>query len=177
MPCKLPGYCRNTRSAAQTRREIIPRCYRRLPALLGPGHFRRQCPRSDARMDETPSRAGGIRSISALVDITNYVMLEQGNRSTHATTTPSSRVPSMRAWRVSEEIQLLNEQTLKLQEDVLLSSPTTSVRWPWPESWVAKIRASLLRHRKCSSSPLLRAQGHRRPCPSLWLWLGRLTPL
>ena len=62
----------------------------------------------------------GLRSISALVDITNYVMLELGqplhafdNQKLHGTI-------SARLSHPGEKILLLNEQTLELPDDVLL---------------------------------------------------------
>ena len=62
----------------------------------------------------------GIRSISALVDITNYVMLEQGQPLHAFDNSKLEGAIHARMACAGEEIQLLNEQTLKLQEDVLL---------------------------------------------------------
>ncbi len=62
----------------------------------------------------------GIRPISALVDITNYVMLELG-QPLHAfdnARLEGAIVPRMA--RAGEQILLLNEQTLTLEDDVLL---------------------------------------------------------
>ena len=62
----------------------------------------------------------GIRPISALVDITNYVMLEVG-QPLHAF--DNGRLDGMVHARMAmpaEKITLLNEQTLELQTDVLL---------------------------------------------------------
>ena len=62
----------------------------------------------------------GIRSISALVDITNYVMLELG-QPLHAFDNATLKgAVRTRMARAGEKIRLLNEQTLDLQEDVLL---------------------------------------------------------
>lgn len=62
----------------------------------------------------------GIRPISALVDITNYVMMELG-QPLHAF--DNTRVDGdihVRMARSGETLQLLNEQTVELQEDVLV---------------------------------------------------------
>ena len=62
----------------------------------------------------------GIRSISALVDITNYVMLELGQPLHAFDNTKLDGAVHARMARAGERILLLNEQTLELQEDVLL---------------------------------------------------------
>ncbi|MDR2111751.1 MAG: phenylalanine--tRNA ligase subunit beta [Candidatus Accumulibacter sp.] len=62
----------------------------------------------------------GIRSISALVDITNYVMLE-GGQPLHAFDNKKlDGAIHARLARAGEKIRLLNEQTLELDGDVLL---------------------------------------------------------
>ena len=62
----------------------------------------------------------GIRSISALVDITNYVMLELGQPLHAFDNTKLAGAIHVRMASAGESIRLLNEQTLKLQGDVLL---------------------------------------------------------
>ncbi len=62
----------------------------------------------------------GIRSISALVDITNYVMLELGQPLHAFDNTKLDGAIHARLARAGEKILLLNEQTLELQGDVLL---------------------------------------------------------
>lgn len=62
----------------------------------------------------------GIRSISALVDITNYVMLELGQPLHAFDNTKLSGAIHARMASKGEKILLLNEQTLELQDDVLL---------------------------------------------------------
>lgn len=62
----------------------------------------------------------GIRSISALVDITNYVMLELGQPLHAFDNAKLDGAIHARMARQGEKILLLNEQTLELQEDVLL---------------------------------------------------------
>lgn len=67
----------------------------------------------------------GIRAISALVDITNYVMLELG-QPLHAFDNGKLDGPiHARMSKASEKILLLNEQTLELQDDVLLIADDT----------------------------------------------------
>ena len=62
----------------------------------------------------------GIRPISALVDITNYVMLEVGQPLHAFDNTRLQGAIHARMARPAEKILLLNEQTLELQADVLL---------------------------------------------------------
>lgn len=62
----------------------------------------------------------GIRSISALVDITNYVMLELGQPLHAFDNTKLAGTIHVRLASDGELISLLNEQTLTLQGDVLL---------------------------------------------------------
>ena len=62
----------------------------------------------------------GIRSISALVDITNYVMLELGQPLHAFDNAKFDGAIHARLARPGEKILLLNEQTLTLDPDVLL---------------------------------------------------------
>lgn len=68
----------------------------------------------------------GVRSISALVDITNYVMLELGQPLHVFDDTKLSGAVHVRRAQQGEKIQLLNEQTLTLADDVLLITDETS---------------------------------------------------
>ncbi len=62
----------------------------------------------------------GIRSISALVDITNYVMLELGQPLHAFDNSKLAGAIHARMASKGEQILLLNDQTLELQDNVLL---------------------------------------------------------
>jgi len=98
-------------------------------ALDAPDACPRYCGRVIAGVDAkaaTPDwmkrriERSGIRPISALVDITNYVMLELGQPLHAFDNTKLEGAIHARMAKAGEEILLLNEQTLVLQEDVLL---------------------------------------------------------
>ncbi|MDR2688786.1 MAG: phenylalanine--tRNA ligase subunit beta [Azoarcus sp.] len=73
-------------------------------------------------------RRSGIRSISALVDITNYVMLELGQPLHAFDNTRLSGAIHVRLPRAGEELLLLNGQTVKLTADTLLVADEAKAR-------------------------------------------------
>jgi len=62
----------------------------------------------------------GLRGISAVVDITNYVMLEMGQPMHAFDLAKLSGGITVRRARSGEELALLNEQTVKLDEETLV---------------------------------------------------------
>jgi phenylalanyl-tRNA synthetase beta chain len=62
----------------------------------------------------------GLRSISALVDVTNYVLLELGQPLHAFDLSRLSGAINVRYARSGERIGLLNEQTVELQDDMLV---------------------------------------------------------
>jgi len=62
----------------------------------------------------------GLRSISALVDVTNYVLLELGQPLHAFDLNKLSGDIEVRFARAGESLKLLNEQTVKLQADMLV---------------------------------------------------------
>ena len=62
----------------------------------------------------------GLRSISALVDVTNYVLLEQGQPLHAFDLNKLDGSIEVRFARSGEKITLLNEQTVELQPDMLV---------------------------------------------------------
>ena len=62
----------------------------------------------------------GLRSISALVDVTNYVLLELGQPLHAFDLSKLNGDLEVRFARVGESLRLLNEQTVSLQEDMLV---------------------------------------------------------
>ncbi|MBI3478886.1 MAG: phenylalanine--tRNA ligase subunit beta [Nitrosomonadales bacterium] len=67
----------------------------------------------------------GLRGISAVVDITNYVMLEMGQPMHAFDLARLSGGITVRRARKGEELTLLNEQELMLDEDVLVIADDT----------------------------------------------------
>ncbi|MDR1646752.1 MAG: phenylalanine--tRNA ligase subunit beta [Zoogloeaceae bacterium] len=69
----------------------------------------------------------GIRSISALVDVSNYVLLELGQPLHVFDNACLSGAVRARMARAGEKLELLNEQTVALTEDVLVIADDANV--------------------------------------------------
>lgn len=70
---------------------------------------------------------GGLRGISAVVDITNYVMLEMGQPMHAFDVEKLSGGITVRSARKGEALTLLNEQNVELDEEVLVIADDTRV--------------------------------------------------
>jgi len=66
----------------------------------------------------------GLRSISALVDVTNYVLLELGQPLHAFDLNKLNGDLAVRFARTGEKLKLLNEQTVELQDDMLVIADT-----------------------------------------------------
>ena len=93
----------------------------------------------------------GIRSISAVVDVTNYVMLELGQPLHAYDDRLLDGAIVVRFARAGETLTLLNEQKLDCSSPTSCSSPTRRSRWALPASWAASIPASATRRPPCCS--------------------------
>ena len=94
----------------------------------------------------------GQRSISALVDVTNYVMLELG-RPLHVYDLDKLKGGiDVRFGRGGEYVTLLNGRP-STSTRTCLRSPTRADRSGSPASWAAKARKRISTHDTCSSSP------------------------
>jgi phenylalanyl-tRNA synthetase beta chain len=102
-------------------------------------------------MRERLKRAG-LRPISALVDVTNYVMLELG-QPLHAFDNDALQgTVRVRRAKPGETLKLLDEREVKLGEEFLVV-PTTKAHWHSAASWVGGIRASPTAPAMSSSKP------------------------
>jgi phenylalanyl-tRNA synthetase beta chain len=105
----------------------------KLPAPEGCGRFAGRVIRGVDAKAPTPAwmrerlERSGQRSISALVDITNYVMLELG-RPLHVYDLDKLRGPVVVRWgRKGEKVLLLNEQEVEVDESVLCITDDSGV--------------------------------------------------
>jgi phenylalanyl-tRNA synthetase beta chain len=71
-------------------------------------------------VDEGRLERSGIRAISALVDVTNYVMLELGQPLHAFDNTRLEGAVHARLAKPEEKLLLLNEQTIAVDADVLM---------------------------------------------------------
>jgi phenylalanyl-tRNA synthetase beta chain len=105
----------------------------KLPAPEGCGRFAGRVIRGVNAATPTPDwmkqrlERAGQRSISALVDVTNYVMLELG-RPLHVYDLDKLRGPIVVRWgRKGEKVLLLNEQEVEVDESVLCITDDSGV--------------------------------------------------
>ncbi len=95
----------------------------------------------------------GLRSISAVVDVTNYVMLELGQPMHAYDERHLDGSLVVRFARAGEKLTLLNGDVLDLEPDLLLVVRRERSRWASPASWAASIRASATTPRASISRP------------------------
>ncbi len=139
------------------RRSPVPRarqCASRTPkpvraSFRGRSRASTRARRRPAWMKQRLERSG-IRSISAVVDVTNYVMLELGQPLHAYDDRLLDGAIVVRFARPGEKLTLLNEQVLDLEPDLLLVADRQAAG-PRRASWAASIPASATRRRRCSS--------------------------
>ena len=119
----------------------------------------------------------GIRAISALVNVTNYVMLELGQPLHAFDNTRLEGAVHARMARPEEKLLLLNEQTIAVDADILMISDDAK---PLAMAGIMGGEESGITLETTRALPrvrLLCTEGHRRPCPSLWFRLRCLASL
>ncbi len=106
-------------------------------------------------------RRAGLRSISPVVDVTNYVLLELG-QPMHAYDLDKLKGGlEARQATAGEPITLLDGKEIPLTTDVLVIADRR-VPWAWPESWVGRARCAAPTPWMCCSK---RHSSRRRPSP------------
>ena len=104
----------------------------------------------------------GLRSISALVDVTNYVLLELGQPLHAFDLNKLNGDIEVRFARAGESLKLLNEQTVNLKDDMLvIADGKTPVALGWRDGRRGK-RSGRCDHRHFPGKRVLRAQRDRR---------------
>ena len=104
-------------------------------------------------------RRSGLRPISAVVDVTNYVMLELGQPLHAFDNAKLSGTVVVRRARNGEKLKLLDGSEHALTERFLVIADDERARSRSAASWAASIRASPTRRATCSSKP---RTSHRR---------------
>jgi phenylalanyl-tRNA synthetase beta chain len=95
----------------------------------------------------------GIRAISALVDVTNYVMLELGQPLHAFDNTKLEGAVHARMAKPEEKLLLLNEQTIAIDSRHPGHCRRRQAAWPWPGSWAARRAVSRWKPAICSWNP------------------------
>ena len=118
----------------------------------------------------------GIRSISFLVDVTNYVMLELGQPLHAFDNTKLQGAVHARMARPDEKLLLLNEQNIAVDADVLVIADETK---PLAMAGIMGGEESgiTLETTELFLESAFRAEGHRWTCSSLRFWFGCLASL
>ncbi|MBL8444113.1 MAG: phenylalanine--tRNA ligase subunit beta [Zoogloeaceae bacterium] len=118
-PLSVPS-CEPVRPQIDDRREIVLEAPQACPRYCG--RILRKLNAAAATPDWMRQRLerSGIRSISALVDVTNYVMLELGQPLHVFDDDKLAGAIRVRFPRAGETLQLLNEQTVEPTSDTLL---------------------------------------------------------
>jgi phenylalanyl-tRNA synthetase beta chain len=90
-------------------------------------------------------RRCGLRSISPVVDVTNYVMLELG-QPMHAYDRSMLQGAMTARWALpGERLTLLDGREIELDPDVLVIADEHRRSWDWPASWAASAAPSAAR--------------------------------
>jgi phenylalanyl-tRNA synthetase beta chain len=135
-----------------------------LPALLRP------CLKGVDAKAPTPEwmkrrlERSGIRSISALVDVTNYVMLELGQPLHAFDNTKLEGAVHARMAKAGRKAAAAERADDRYRRRYSGHRRRRQSRWPWPASWAAKKAASRWKPVSCSLS---RPSSRRRRLPAV----------